>query len=143
MLPRAAKNLGGIDISFTATATVSMYVMAVIINQYGGNMLVAFLIASEIGILLGLVNAVIIHFFKIHSIISTIATLNIYYGLLTVFSKGRWIYSLPTWFREFGQVRLITLHNESGGAYGLSIVTAIWIVLLLLATFSMVSNTGR
>ncbi|MFL7839062.1 MAG: ABC transporter permease, partial [Candidatus Promineifilaceae bacterium] len=27
---------GGIDISFTATATVAMYVMAVMLNKYGG-----------------------------------------------------------------------------------------------------------
>ncbi|MBN1266522.1 MAG: ABC transporter permease [Anaerolineales bacterium] len=124
---------GGIDISFTATATVAMYGMAVIINKHGGNMFTAFLIASLIGILLGIINAVIIHFFKIHSIITTIATLNIYYGLLTVFSGGKWIYALPTWFREFGQVRVFTLTNPTGGTYGLSIVTAIWIVLFVLA----------
>jgi len=67
---------GGIDISFTATATVAMYAMAVILNQFGGNMFVAFVIASVIGVSLGMLNAVIIHYFKIHSIITTIATLS-------------------------------------------------------------------
>lgn len=124
---------GGIDISFTATATVAMYIMAVIVNQYGGNMFIAFLIASLVGILLGILNAIIIHYFKIHSIIATIATLNIYYGLLTVFSGGKWIYSLPTWFREFAQVRVFTLTNSTGGQYGLSIITVIWFALLVLA----------
>lgn len=124
---------GGIDISFTATATVAMYVMAVILNQYGGNMVTAFLIAGVIGIALGMVNAVIIHYFKIHSIITTIATLNIYYGLLTVFSNGKWIYSLPPWFREFSQVRVITLTNAAGRPFGLSIITVIWLILLVLA----------
>ena len=71
---------GGIDISFTATATVSMYVMAVIINAHGGNMFTAFLIAIIIGIGLGMINAVIIYFFNIQSIIASIATLNIYHG---------------------------------------------------------------
>ncbi len=124
---------GGIDISFTATATVAMYIMALVINEYGGNMFTAFLIASVVGIVLGMFNAVIIHFFKIHSIIATIATLNIYYGLLTVFSGGKWIYSLPDWFREFAQVRVFTLTNPTGGQYGLSIITVIWIALLILA----------
>jgi len=124
---------GGIDISFTATATVSMYVMAVVVNQYGGNMFTAFLIASVVGIILGMFNAVIVHSFKIHSIIATIATLNIYYGLLTVFSGGKWIYSLPTWFREFAQVRVFTLTKSTGGQYGLSIITVIWVALLILA----------
>ncbi|MEN8172432.1 MAG: ABC transporter permease [Chloroflexota bacterium] len=121
---------GGIDISFTATATIAMYVMAVVVNQYGGNMFIAFLIASVIGIILGMFNAIIVHFFKIHSIIATIATLNIYYGLLTVFSGGKWIYSLPTWFREFAQVRVFTLTNSTGGQYGLSIITVIWFAFL-------------
>ncbi|RLC81274.1 MAG: ABC transporter permease [Chloroflexi bacterium] len=124
---------GGIDISFTAVATVAMYVMAVIIVRYGGNMLTAFLIASVIGIILGMVNAVIIYFFNIHSIITTIATLNIYYGLLTVFSGGKWIYALPTWFREFTEIRVFTLTNANGIEYGLSIITVIWFALLALA----------
>jgi simple sugar transport system permease protein len=124
---------GGIDISFTATATISMYVMAVILNTYGGNIVSAFLIAIVIGICLGLVNAVIIYFFNIQSIIATIATLNIYYGLLTVFSGGKWIYTLPTWFREFAQVRLITLSNQAGGTYGLSIITVMWMLIAVIS----------
>jgi simple sugar transport system permease protein len=124
---------GGIDISFTATATVAMYVMAVMLNKYGGNMVTAFLIAGVIGISLGMINAIFIHYFKIHSIITTIATLNIYYGLLTFFSNGKWIYSLPPWFREFSQVRVLTLTNAAGREFGLSIITVIWLVLLILA----------
>lgn len=124
---------GGIDISFTATATVAMYTMAVILNQYGGNMFIAFLIASAVGIILGMFNAIIVYYFKIHSIITTIATLNIYYGLLTVFSGGKWIYSMPTWFREFAQIRVFTLYNSTGGEFGLSIITVIWFLLLILA----------
>jgi simple sugar transport system permease protein len=124
---------GGIDISFTATSTVAMYVTAVVITTYGGNMLIAFAIASVIGIILGAINALIIYYFNIHSIITTIATLNIYYGLLIVFSGGKWIYALPTWFREFAEVRVFTLTNAEGIAYGLSIITVIWLVLLALA----------
>jgi simple sugar transport system permease protein len=52
---------------------------------------------------------------------------------LTVFSGGKWIYSMPTWFREFAQVRVFTLSNANGGEYGLSIITLIWILLLILA----------
>lgn len=124
---------GGIDISFTAVATVAAYTMTVVSIRYGGNMLTAFLIASLVGIALGLLNAVIIYFFNIPSIITTIATLNIYYGILTVLSGGKWIYSLPTWFREFAQIRVFTLTNPEGIPYGLSIVTVIWLVIILLA----------
>lgn len=124
---------GGIDISFTAVATVAMYVMAVVIIRFGGNMLTAFVTASVIGIGLGAINALVIYFFNIHSIIATIATLNIYYGLLIVFSGGKWIYALPQWFREFAEIRVLTLTNADGIAYGLSIITVIWFALLALA----------
>ena len=135
---------GGIDISFTATATISMYVMAVILNTYGGNIFTAFLIAIIVGICLGLFNAFIIYYFNIQSIIATIATLNIYYGLLTVFSGGKWIYTLPTWFREFAQVRLITLTNKAGCDYGLSIITAIWIIIAIISWFILrYTRVGR
>jgi simple sugar transport system permease protein len=124
---------GNIDISFTATATVAMYVTAVILVEYGGNMPLAFLIASVVGIILGSINALIIHYFNIHSIIATIATLNIYFGLLIVASGGKWIYALPTFFRDFAEVRAFTLTNAQGIPYGLSAITVIWFVLLVLA----------
>jgi simple sugar transport system permease protein len=125
---------GGIDISFSATATVAMYVMAVyLLRSSSSNLLVAFLIAAGIGILLGMINACIIYFFNIPSIITTIATLNIYYGILVVLSGGKWLYGLPTWFREFAELRIFTLSKAEGGLYGLSIITAIWFVVILIA----------
>jgi simple sugar transport system permease protein len=122
---------GGIDISFTAIATVGMYAMAVLSNQYGGNMLTAFLIAGGIGMALGSINALVTYAFNIPSIITTIATLNIYYGILTVVSGGRWIYTLPDWFRSFAEIDVLTFTRPDGGKYGLSIVTLIWFVVLV------------
>lgn len=124
---------GGIDISFTAIATVAAYAMTVVSIRYGGNIFTAFLIASVIGIFLGMINAVVIYFFNIPSIITTIATLNIYYGILTVLSGGKWIYALPTWFREFSDIKVFTLTNAEGIEYGLSLVTVIWFVIVAIA----------
>jgi simple sugar transport system permease protein len=128
---------GGIDISFTATATITGYVIAVLLLQVGEqmNIFLVFLIAGTLGIFLGMLNAVIIYFFKIPSIITTIATLNIYYGLLTVFSKGKWLYGFPEWFGKYTQMYVITFYNENGTPYGLSVITVLWFTLLLLAWF--------
>ena len=73
---------GGIDISFTATASVAQYVMATLVISHGGNVPVAFALAAAVGTLLGLVNALFIHVLRIPAIITTIATLNVYNGLL-------------------------------------------------------------
>jgi simple sugar transport system permease protein len=126
---------GGIDISFTATATVSGYVVALLLLSMGEklNIVWIFLIAGTIGIILGLINAAIIYFFKIPSIITTIATLNIYYGILTVTSSGKWLYGFPTWFGDFATQRVFTFTSPEGTPYGLSIITAIWLGIMLIS----------
>jgi simple sugar transport system permease protein len=124
---------GGIDISFTAVATVGEYVMAVMVIKYGGNIFTAFLLVAVVGIALGMINATLIYFFNIPTIITTIATLNIYYGILIVISGGKWIYALPDWFRNFADIRLFTLRTAQGLEYGLSIITAIWFAIIIIA----------
>jgi simple sugar transport system permease protein len=126
---------GGIDISFTAVATVGEYVMAIIIMRYTGNIVLAFVVSIAIGMALGLVNAALIYFFNIPTVIATIGTLNIFYGLLIVFSGGKWIYTLPEWFARFAEIRIFTLYNAEGIPYGLSIITVIWIVVIAITAF--------
>jgi simple sugar transport system permease protein len=128
---------GGIDISFTAIATVTGYTVAVLLLKMGDqlNIFLVFLIAGGVGIALGMINAVIIHFFRIPSIITTIATLNVFYGILTVVSDGKWLYGFPTWFGDFATIRVFTLHTPEGIPYGLSIITVIWFALLLISWF--------
>ncbi len=82
---------GGIDISFTATASIAQYVMMAYLIDYDGNWLIAFAMAGVIGIALGAVNAVLIHYLRVSSIIITIATLNIFFGLLIFITKGAYL----------------------------------------------------
>ncbi|OQY52021.1 MAG: sugar ABC transporter permease [Desulfobacteraceae bacterium 4572_89] len=124
---------GGIDISFAAIATVSQYVMALVIINIGGNIFTALMVAVLVGTILGMMNGVLVYNFRIPSIIATIATMNIYYGLLIVFTGGKWIYSLPDWFRNFAEIRLLTFHTSGGLPYGLSVVTFIWILIIIAA----------
>jgi len=89
---------GGIDISFTATASVAQYVTLSVANAYGANWVSVFAIAIGIGGALGALNAIFIQKLRIPSIIVSVATLNIFYGLLIFFTGGKYIYSLPDWF---------------------------------------------
>jgi len=89
---------GGIDISFTATASIAQYITMLLANKYGLNWFIVFAIASVVGIALGAINAVLIDRLNISSIIVSIATLNIFYGLLVFITGGKYIYSLPPWF---------------------------------------------
>src|SRR5437868_12731447 len=89
---------GGIDISFTATASVAQYVTLSIANAYGASWISIFAIAIGVGAALGAINAVFIQKLRIPSIIVSVATLNIFYGLLIFSTGGKYIYSLPDWF---------------------------------------------
>jgi len=89
---------GGIDISFTATASVAQYVALAVANAYGGNWIGVCAMAIGIGGALGAINAILIQKLRIPSIIVSIATLNVFYGLLIFFTGGKYIYSLPDWF---------------------------------------------
>ena len=50
------------------------------------------------GMVLGLINAFLIHQFRIISIVVTISTFNAFFGLLMFFSSGRFLYNLPAWW---------------------------------------------
>jgi len=110
---------GGIDLSFTATATISQYIMATTIINYGGNLFIAFLIGAGIGIGLGLINGFLVNYIKIHPLIITIATLNVFKGLLMFFSKGEWIYNFPMWFYEPHDIYVF--ETADGGIYPISL----------------------
>jgi simple sugar transport system permease protein len=126
---------GGIDISFAATATIAEYIMAVVSIELGGSMFTAILIASAAGILLGAFNGFLIAKYRIPPIIATIATMNFYYGMLTVVTGGKWIYALPEWFRNFADIRIFTLTSKCGTPYGLSVITLFWVVITAAAFY--------
>jgi simple sugar transport system permease protein len=91
---------GGIDISFTAVATVAQYIMALFILNIGGNIFTAFAVAAVAGIALGCINALLVHYLKAPAIIITIATMNVFYGTLMWLSNGKWLYNFPKWFSD-------------------------------------------
>lgn len=124
---------GGIDVSFTATATIAQYIMGLIISTYYiDNVLIAFLIPIPIGIALGAINGVLVHYTRVHPVIITISTLNVFFGFLMFLSGGKWLYNFPPSFRNFARVQAFSLTNPKGGEYGFSIFILFWIGLAIL-----------
>ena len=89
---------GGIDISFAAVAAVSQYLTAITIVQLGGNWLLAFVLSAGLGILLGIVNALLIYFLRALAVIITISTMTFYFAMLLFLTDGKSLYDLPDWF---------------------------------------------
>jgi simple sugar transport system permease protein len=134
---------GGIDISYTATASVAQYVALTVVNRYPAlGWAGVFVIACGIGCFLGLINATVVYKLKIKSIIATIALLNVYFGFLIFFSGGSWIYNFPQWFLD--GINWFPYTDASGYTYSinlqiLSVVVAFAVTWLVLQC----TNIGR
>lgn len=126
---------GGIDISFPAMTIISQYVMVTLIQNTTGNFALAFALSGGIGLLLGVVNAVLVNRLSVPSIIITISTLNIFYGLLLYLTKGVWLYSYPAWFEQ--GVMLFKFTAADGYDYGLSLQILTLIVVVALTGIIM------
>ena len=126
---------GGIDISFPAMTIISQYVMVTLIQGTSGNFALAFALSGGLGLLLGLVNATLVNRLKVPSIIITISTLNIFYGLLLYLTKGVWLYSYPEWFEQ--GVMLFQFTAADGYDYGLSLPIITLLVVVTLTGFIM------
>src|SRR3954465_7854989 len=83
---------------FSDNAGYSRAVPLSLANAYSANWISVFAIAIGIGGALGALNAIFVQKLRIPSIIVSVATLNIFYGLLIFFTGGKYIYSLPDWF---------------------------------------------
>lgn len=133
---------GGIDISFTATATVAQYVVAMFMLKHGGNWVMIFLMASAIGIALGAINAFLVHYLEVSAIIITISTLNIFYGILIFLSRGKWLYNFPDWFAE--EVSLYNFTMADGTVYSVSLPILVFFGVLIITGFLLNKTTiGR
>jgi simple sugar transport system permease protein len=122
---------GGVDLSFMAITTVSMYMMgSYIISTSNGNVALAFLICGSMGIILGAINGFLVYYFKIATLIVTLGTMNLFYGVMMFFSKSRDIYNLPQWFRNF-----TTFSVPFGKNAQMSVFIIMWILVILVTWF--------
>jgi simple sugar transport system permease protein len=130
---------GGIDISFTATASVAQYIALTLGIHYGLGWLALFAIASGVGIICGLINALFITQLRISSIIVSIATLNIFYGLLIFATGGKYITSLPKFFRD--GVWWFEYVDSSGVPYALNLQILV-LVIAFASTWLLLNRTN-
>lgn len=129
---------GGIDVSFMAIATVAQYLMGIVLTRYGiDSLVVALVLPLPIGAALGAVNALLIAATRVHPVIVTIATLNVYYGGLVFLTGGSWIYNLPPSFLRFSQLKVLVSTPASGAAIGLSVLTVLWLLVAVITWFTL------
>lgn len=130
---------GGIDISFAVAASVVQYVTVLALSALGGgNWAEGFIIAGIVGIGLGSINAFLIYRLQIISIVATISTFNIFFGLLMFFTKGVSIYNLPDWLSN----RVVFYEREmADGSWVELTLPVVVMILCCIATWFMMSRT--
>lgn len=122
---------GGIDISFAAVASVVQYIIASLFIHFGfDNASLSIVLAIVCGMLFGVINAVLIYWLRIVSIIITISMQALLFGMLMWLTEGRSLYNLPEWWT--------TLHNVlpfsvDGQAYQVGLPLTI---MLIIAAFT-------
>jgi simple sugar transport system permease protein len=134
---------GGIDISFAVAASVVQYLAAqFLIGIGGGGWLIGLVVAGLIGFGLGAVNAGLIHYFRIISIVVTIATFNVFFGLLMFFTRGVSIYTLPDWW-----IRRTVLFEfqQANGTWAELTLPVLIMAMCVLASWVLIrhTTTGR
>ena len=134
---------GGIDISFAVAASVVQYVAALTLEAIGGGgWLSGLAIAALTGIALGAINAALIYYFRIISIVVTIATFNIFFGLLMFTTHGVSIYILPEWWIKR---TVLFEYQQANGAWADLTLPVLIMVVCVLATWTLIrhTTTGR
>jgi len=74
----------------------------------------AFIMGGAIGLLLGLINAAIISWFKIPTLIATLGTQSLYRGFMLFFVGSEYYSNIPIGMTQFAKTSLITLNTASG-----------------------------
>jgi simple sugar transport system permease protein len=123
---------GGIDVSFPAFAIAAMYltVKAMIAWQFDG-VLLPFLMASGIGLTLGLVNAVFVHYLRMIPLIVTLGTGTAVRGFIlgVVGTSQINIDQMPPLLIGFARGEFFSVTQANGAEAGLSSMVLVYAAL--------------
>ena len=125
---------GGIDVSFTAIAALTMYSMTVLVQSTlpGLPMAVVLLLSTLGGAGLGILNGLLVHHLRVPSLIVTIGTQYLFRGFLLSFIGTVWIMSLPPQMGAFGRMPLL----QFSAANGATITLPFYFLVLPVAAFA-------
>jgi simple sugar transport system permease protein len=128
---------GGIDVSFMSVALFGSYVAAfLMIRLKIDNLVFAFAISVGIGVMLGLINALLVNWLNLPPFIITLGTQNLFHGVMTTFVSDKTFGAgvIPTALTQFGSATLFTLRTEQG-VMGLTIAVIPMCIAVLLTWF--------
>ena len=133
---------GGIDVSFMASALFGSYVTTLLMIHFGiNNIAFAFASSMIMGLCLGLINALLVHWLKLPAFIITLGTQNLFHGVMTTFISAKTYGAgvIPTCLTQFGSSTLFKI-NTTAGVMGLT-TSVIPVALVVALTWFITSRT--
>jgi simple sugar transport system permease protein len=133
---------GGIDVSFTAIASLSMYATTNIFLKmdYQGSVIVIYALGAAFGLLLGALNAILIAKFKFPTLIVTLGTSSLFTGIMLGVLAASEI-PVPAPMVEHGKAKLFSAYNAELGFSSDMPVTIILLFVLILIVFFIMKYT--
>lgn len=138
---------GGVDVSFPAIASLSTYavVRGLIALDFQGSIWVVYALAIPLGLVLGLFNGVLVNAFRLPTLIVTLGTSSLYFGLMLFFLGSRALFNLPAGMIDFSRQTLHTVAapNNTGTTALHPAILQLAIAAILVALFLRYTMIGR
>ncbi|AIF50451.1 ABC transporter permease [Pelosinus sp. UFO1] len=121
----------GIDVSVGSQLGFAAIFVGMLALLPSSNIFTVLLVGVLCGTLLGILNGVLIAGAEIPAIVVSLGTMNIFRGSLLLYTNGKWVTSLPTWYTS--------LYNTSV----LGVPTPILILLLVIGVTYFIAQHTR
>ncbi|PQV50106.1 ABC transporter permease [Paraburkholderia sp. BL21I4N1] len=133
---------GGIDVSFTAIAALTMYgITKAVFAWWPDAPFALILITGAIGgVMLGVINGLLVHRLKAPSLIVTIGTQYLYRGLLLTFIGTSFFMNIPHSMDRFGRIPLM-FYQTADGLRAVLPVSVVALVAAALLTWWLLNRT--
>ncbi len=134
---------GGIDVSFPALASLSMYATTRILvdSGYQGGMLLPIVMSLCFGAILGAVNGWLIASFKLPPLIVTLGTSSVFKGVMQGVLNSVQIAVIPPGMSSFGTSALFIAQNTQTGLTSRMPVAFLALVIVLLLVYFILQRT--
>lgn len=124
---------GGIDVSFPAIASFCMYgTLKIVLALQIDNVFLTFLIAAVIGLLFGVLNAVLISLFKLPPLIATLGVSSVANGAALAFMGTNVISTIPDKVNAVSKMYLFTYTTKAGTSYSMTILMILPVILCII-----------
>jgi len=133
---------GGIDVSFTAVASLAMFATNQILlpMNYSGPVILVYAIAAGFGLIMGALNGLLIGFFKFPTLVVTLGTASLFTGIMQGVLAAHEL-PVPPAMVLHGKAKLFSAYNAQLGLNSDMPVTILILITLLIVSFFILRYT--